>query len=195
MRPRLLASVLAAVSLLAAAPTVATATPIDDVNIGPVVTIAGPDTYRPGEPLTISGHLRFQVGLPIVFETAQPVPNQSITVMLDEEPLRTVTSNADGSWRTELTFDASPPFAHELRAVAFEGTPLQVSSRTIFVRRDLVYTELRIDPPTATIVPNAGIQLTAIALDGEGREHDVTELADWTSAAPTPKGPAGSPPA
>jgi len=162
----------------------ATATPIDDVNIGTVLTIEGPEGYRPGVPLTVSGHLRFQVGLPIVFETAQPIPNQTVTLLLDEEPLRTVTTGSDGSWRTELSFDALPPFTHELRAVAFEATPLQTSSRTITVRRELIYTELRVDPSSAEIVPNAGLQLTATALDGDGREHDVTQLVEWTSAAP-----------
>lgn len=172
-------------AIAALAPVSATATPIEDVNIGVVVTIAAPETYRPSDAITVSGHLRFQVGLPIVFETAQPLPGQTVTLMLDEEPLRTVTTNADGSWQTEVQFPATPPHTHELRAVAFDGTPLlQTSSRTVFVRRELIFSELRIDPPTAGIVVNGGVQLAAIALDGDGREHDVAHEATWSSSEP-----------
>lgn len=176
----------AALALAAAlAPAAAHAVPpVPDVNLGTVATLTGPATYRPGEPLTLSGDLRFQAALPIVFETAPGLPDQSVTILLDGEPLKTVTTDTQGTWRTDVMFGNAPPYTHELQAVAYDGTPLRAASRTLFVRRELIFTELRIDPVTASIPPNAGIGLDAVALDGEGREHHVAEQATWSSSDP-----------
>lgn len=180
-RPLLLASL--AASLLT--PAGAHADPVEDLNVGLVLTLEAPETYRPGETLTVSGHLRFQAGLPIVFETAHGLPGQTITLLLDGEPHASLITDDEGRWATQLQFDGMPPYRHELRAVAFTGTPAETSSRTAPVRRELLFTDLHIVPGSAVLVVDGGIQLQAIVLDGDGREHDVSEQADWSSSDPS----------
>lgn len=166
------------------APTSAGAVPIDDLHVGTVLTLQTPATYRAGTPFTVSGHLRFQVGLPIVFETAQPLPNQPVDVFLGEERMATVTTGTDGSWRTALQIGSMPPYVRTLRAVAFAGSPLETRSRTATIQRDIVFSEVRIES-AGTLSVGGTMQLRAVALDGDGREHVVTEETSWSSADPS----------
>jgi hypothetical protein len=167
----------------AAAPVAAVADPLEDFNIGLVLTIEGPATFRPGDPVRVSGHLRAQVGLPIVFETAHGVPAQEITVYVGEEPVGTTETDTTGAWSLDLSFDHEMPYTREVRASAFTGTPLvETSSRTIEIRRELIFIGLRIDPGSIEIVPNGGVALQALAEDDQGRDNDVSEQALWSSS-------------
>lgn len=182
---RMRVSLVLAVAVAGLLPVRAQAGPVRDLNVGMVLTLEAPETYRAGAPLRAGGHLRFQVGLPIVFETAQPIRGQTIDVFVDGTLARRVTTDSDGAWTAEFTFDAMPPYRHTVRAVAFAGTPAETSSRTATLRRDLTYTELRIEASAPDpIAPGQSVMVRAFALDENGRTREVTEEARWSSSDP-----------
>lgn len=155
---------------------------IEDLNVGPAVTIEAPGTYHAGVPFTVSGHAYAQVGLPVIFETAQPLPSHRVDLIVDDTLATYTNSELDGSYRFEWQFGFEAPTTRRVRTVVYGYTAAETSSRTIVMSIDRYFTELWIDPSSAAIYAGESVTLHAFAVDGDGRIADVTGLAMWTSS-------------
>lgn len=156
--------------------------PIRDVNVGPAVTIEAPATYGVGIPFEVRGRLYAQVGLPVVFETAQPVRDQRIDVLVGDAVAGSAITDAEGAYHVTLTFGAAQPTTRFVRAVAFNGTALETSSRTVAVSVERLYTSLRVEPASVSLDAGNAAQLRAIGLDDDGRQTDLTGEVTWSSS-------------
>lgn len=176
-------ALIAVVAMVLAAP-VARAGIFEDVNIGFAVSIEAPDQYSAHVPFAVTGFLRAQFALPVVVEVAAGVPDEQIDVLVDDEVITTVTTAGDGSYEAILAFGTEPPLTRSIKAVAYRGSALETSSRTVVTTIDRAPIELFVSPSSASIARDHSIQLTALVTDNQGRTSDVTSTAHWSSADP-----------
>jgi hypothetical protein len=183
MRTKLVAVVLGAVVLAMSGARAAPPLPLDVAGMS--LTASAPETYTAGTPITVSGRLLAYAHLPIVFETAQPVPQQRIDVFVDGTLATSTTTNGEGVYNAELRFDAEPPVRRSIRAVAFDGTALRTSSAPVETRLARVLIGMRIDPATLSLAQGESAQLQAIGEFDDGRTSAVTARATWSSSDAT----------
>ena len=155
--------------------------PLPIGEAGLTVTIENEPTFRQGNPFAVSGYLYAVFALPIVVELAHGLPSQSIDILVDGARQATVTTTNDGHYQASF-FLTEEQSTHTIQSVVFRGTPLEVRSPLRTVHADQVFTELTISPSTLALGLGGSNQLTAIALDGDGRPRDVTAQTLWSSS-------------
>jgi hypothetical protein len=184
MRARALAwSIICALAL--ALTGVARATPPVPLDVaGFSLTIDAPDTFVAGVPITVAGHLLAYAHLPIVFEAAQPARDQDIAIYVDGIFSKSARTDTTGSYSVALVFGAEPT-SHAIRAIAFEGLPIETSSRTVSTRLERIVVSFSVSPQSLTLQVGETSQLYAIAEYDDGRRADVTARAHWSSSDPS----------
>ncbi|MGH2831047.1 MAG: Ig-like domain-containing protein [Actinomycetota bacterium] len=155
--------------------------PVEQAGLALTMNVA--ETYRPGVPLGVSGRLVAAFALTIVVEVALPVPNAPIEIVVDGETAAQTQTNTEGFYNVDLMFDASAP-THTIQAYALRGTLVQTPSDPVEVRRERILTDLQIRPAVSSVPVGGARALSAVALDGDGREVIVTEEAAWSSSDP-----------
>jgi hypothetical protein len=116
---------------------------------GVTLTISGPTTYLPGATATYSGRLLLAgtVGVPLM----------DVELLLDTNPVATVTTGLDGTWTADVAL-AYPPDSHTLQAVVLRDTLLQVASPLITTRvAQRLLTVVRSGSGSGTVTSPAGI--------------------------------------
>ena len=175
---------LAAFVALAVMPGARAEEVIRDLNVGPAVTIEAPATYTAGVAFAVKGFAYTQVGLPVIFETAQPMPNHRVDLVVDDALVTYTWSATDGSYAFDWQFGFEAPMTRKVRTVVYGDTAATTSSRTIVMSIDRNFTQLRIDPASASLAQDSTLALGAFAFDEDGRAADVTGVASWSSSDP-----------
>jgi len=161
----------------------ATPVPLPVGEAGLSVTIDGADTFRAGEPYTVSGSVLAVAALPVVVEVSHGVPDIDVSILIDGDWRASATTDDDGHYSASVTMTGEPA-THTLQAVVLRGTPLAVTSPTRSTTVEQTFSALSLDPTTASLTVGGSQQLTALATDSQGRQQDVTAAATWTSSDP-----------
>jgi hypothetical protein len=156
------------------------AVPLPVGQAGVVVTLNAADSYRQGVPYDISGYVYAVAALPVVVEEAVGLSNMSVDVLVDGAFRGSLTTNGEGFYQATFFLTGETP-THTIQTAVFRGTPLQVSSPTRSTTIEQVFTALNLSPSNLSLDIGATQQLTAIAVDGDGRQHDVTSSAIWST--------------
>lgn len=171
--------------LAASAVAVAALTATPASAAGPastVVSLSAPAVYSANVPFVASGYLTARVGSGTALDSSQPLPNQTVSVLVDGMRAASATTSSTGRFQVSLVFDGGLPHAHDIQAVAYAGTPLQATSATRSPHVDHYVTSIAVTPAPLSLVAGADVQMTAIATYSDGVKLDVTDPANWESS-------------
>jgi hypothetical protein len=182
------ASRIAAIAALVSAVTTlgsagAAQVPLPVGQAGVVVTIDAADSFRPAVPYNVSGYVYAVAALPIAVEESVPLANIPVDILVDGVTRARVNTSDAGFYQTTFLLTGEGR-THTIQASVLRGTPVQVVSPQRTTTVDQVFTALNLSPTNLSLSLGASQQLTAIALDGEGREHDVTSQCTWSTNDP-----------
>ena len=174
-------SVLLALAVAAGTPVQADPIPLPVGEAGMSVTLDAADKFREGSPYSVSGHVYGVLAVPLVLEVSRGLQNQTVDILVDGARRASTTTNNEGHYRVDLSLTGEPA-THTIQAVVNRGTPAEVRSRTQTTTIDQVFTSMRLTPSSTSLDVGASTQLRAFALDGDGREQDVTSRAAWSTS-------------
>jgi len=168
---------------MAAGPVHADPIPLPVGEAGLSVTIDAADTYRNGVPYNVSGYVYAVAALPVAVEVTQPLPHIPVDIVVDGSREASVTTDDAGHYGIDIFITGDAP-THQVRAAVLRGTALEVSSATRTTTIDQTFTALSLDPSRLSLTLGASQQVHAFAVDGDGRQHDVTTAASWATSNP-----------